>query len=184
MRALSTLLLTTLAWAHPPEGAVPEDQGHVVEVSFGSAQLFIKQPLRGEPDAPDTAVIPVASAMMLVEWLAQPRLGVASLFNLPLQADRRFVDGVLKEQFAAPTLAIGLRWTAVSLPVFRAARLGLQGAVLAGTTIGSREEDRLFPLLAGRTHIRTHNGASVYLGASWAFAKDTLAVLYGVGHRF
>ncbi len=81
-------------------------------------------------------------------------------------------------------MAVGVRFTAVTLPVFRAARMDLQLAALGGTTIGSREGDQLFPMLAGRTHIRTHRGAAIYIGASWAFAKDTLAVLYGVGHRF
>ncbi len=77
------ILVAGVAAAHPPEGVVPEDQGHVLEISFGSAQLFIEQPLTGAENAANSAVIPVASALVLVEWLAHPRLGVATLFNLP-----------------------------------------------------------------------------------------------------
>ncbi len=185
MRWLALLCLCAPTLAHEGEGPVAEDQGHVIEVSFGNAQLFIEQPLLAEQaDSGRTAVIPVSAALLMVEWLALPRLSVVTLFNMPLESDRRFVDGQLRESFAAPALATGVRWSPISVPVFRQARAELQLAALVGTTIGSQDEDFFFPLLAGRTHIRSRGGASIFLGASWAFAKETLAVIYGVGHRF
>lgn len=156
----------------------------MLEVTFGSSQLFDPQTVVGSGGRVVERTIPVTSALLMVEWLARDRLSVLSLFNLPLTTQKRFVDGEVSEDHVAASIAAGVRVSAIRLRVFAESHLELQLAALAGTTIGSTGEDRVFPLLAARIHFANRAGFALYLGGAFAFRKDTLAVLYGIGHRF
>ncbi|MFT3921264.1 MAG: hypothetical protein QM778_01890 [Myxococcales bacterium] len=120
----------------------------------------------------------------MLEWLAHPRIAVSSLFNLPLTTQKTVVDGALREEYVAPSVALGVRATALSIEVFEASHLELQFAALGGITIGSRSGDLVFPLAATRIHFSNPGGFALYLGTAFAFRKDTVALLYGIGHRF
>jgi hypothetical protein len=156
----------------------------VVEVTFGNAQLFAHQSVLRVSGQPKEQVVPVTSALLMIEWLMRDRLSLLGLFNLPLATQKIFVDGQIREEFNAPSVAAGVRLTAVRLDLFVDSRLELQLATLAGVTLGSRDGDKVFPMVAGRLHFANHAGFALYLGGAFAFKKDTMALLYGIGHRF
>jgi hypothetical protein len=184
---LPFLFATTPATTPAPCACVePPPEPQVLEVTFGSAQLFEDQAFTSAGGLVQEQVIPVTSALLMVEWLLRERLSVLSLFNLPLTTQKKLVDGQVQEEFVAPSIALGARFSALRLQVFAASHLELQLAALAGITIGSTSAsgDTVFPLAAGRIHFSNQNGFALYLGTAFAFRKDTLAVLYGIGHRF
>jgi hypothetical protein len=157
---------------------------HVVEITFGSSQLFAHQSILGKGGEVKEHVIPVTSALMMAEWLMHPRLSLLSIFNLPLVTQKIIVDGAISEQYVAPSVAAGLRFSVLRMDIFRASQLDLQVAGLGGITIGSQNGDVLFPLVAGRIHLSNRDGFALYFGSAYAFQKDTVAVLYGIGYRF
>ena len=167
------------ACAEPPAPRPPK-----LEITFGSSQLFAHQSIAGKAGGVEENVIPVTSALMMVEWLLRPRLSVLSMFNLPLVTQRIFVNGEIREDYVAPSIALGARLSALRLEIFSDTRLELQLAALAGVTIGSQNGDVIFPLAAGRVHLSNRDGFALYFGAAYAFQKDTVAVLYGIGYRF
>lgn len=184
---LLVLLWTSLAHAQsvvvrPPPP--PEPSRHAIEVTFGSAQLFNHQSILAKSGRVEREIIPVTSALLMFEWLAHSRVSVLSMFILPLTTQKTVVDGQLREEFVAPSIALGARVTALSFEVFAASHLELQVAALAGVTLGSSSGDVVFPLGAGRVHFSNPGGFALYLGTAFAFRKDTVALLYGIGHRF
>ena len=80
----------------------------------------------------------------MLEYLAHPRISVIHIFNLPLTTQKTVVDGQLREEFVAPSVALGARVTALSFEVFAESHLELQFAALAGFTLGSRSGDVVF----------------------------------------
>lgn len=164
--------------------APPAPTPQFIEVTFGSTQLFAHQSLIGENGAPKEQIIPVISALLMIEWLFRERASVLALANFPLGTQKVYSNGMATEDYLAPSVALGLRVSALRLTVFSASRLELQLAALGGVTIGSLDGDKLFPLAAVRLHFATQAGFALYLGSAFAFQKDTLAMLYGIGHRF
>ncbi|MES1204571.1 MAG: hypothetical protein ABUS79_01415 [Pseudomonadota bacterium] len=163
---------------------LPPTRAHVIEVTFGSAQLFSEQGILTTGGQTTERVIPVSSALMMIEWLFRERLSVLSFFNLPLGTQKTVVNGQAVEEFVAPSVPLGLRASLIRLEVFAASRLEFQVAAMGGVTIGSTSGDVLFPMIASRIHFASQNGFALYLGTAFAFQKDTLALLYGIGHRF
>lgn len=157
---------------------------HVLELTFGSAQLFFTQSMLTPVGEIQDKIIPVTAALIMAEWLAHPRLSVVGLVALPLETQSTVVDGEVREEYVAPSLAVGLRFSAFSFDVFRESALELQIAAMAGRTAGSLSGDRFYPLVAGRLHFHTGSGFTLYLGNGYAFAEGTHSVLYGIGHRF
>ena len=155
-----------------------------IEVTFGSSQLFNHQSILAKSGRVESEIIPVTSALLMLEYLAHPRISVIQLFNLPLTTQKTVVDGQLREEFVAPSVALGARVTALSFEVFAESHLELQFAALGGFTLGSRSGDVVFPLAASRIHFSNGSGFALYLGTAFAFRKDTVALLYGIGHRF
>lgn len=156
---------------------------HRLEVTFGSAQLFNHQSILTAGRI-EEQIVPVTSALFMVEWLLHDRLSVLTLFNLPLSTQKTVVDGMIQEEFVAPSVALGLRVSALRFDVFAGSRLEVQLAALGGVTVGSSSGDQVFPLAAGRLHFASSAGFALYLGGAFAFQRDTVAILYGIGHRF
>jgi len=154
-----------------------------LEVTFGSAQLFNHQSVLTAGRI-EEQIVPVTSALFMIEWLVHDRLSVLSLFNLPLTTQKTVVDGMIQEEFVAPSVALGLRVSALRFDVFAGSTLELQLAALGGVTVGSSSGDQVFPLAAGRFHFASSGGFALYLGGAFAFQRDTVAILYGIGHRF
>lgn len=154
-----------------------------LEVTFGSAQLFNHQSVLSAGRI-EEQIVPVTSALFMVEWLLHDRLSLLTLFNLPLTTQKTVVDGMIQEEFVAPSVALGLRVSALRFDVFAGSRLEVQLAALGGVTVGSTSGDQIFPLAAGRFHFASSGGFALYLGGAFAFQRDTVAILYGIGHRF
>jgi hypothetical protein len=157
---------------------------HVIEVTFGSSQLFIHQSILNKSGNVAREIIPVTSALIMIEWLFLRRFSLLSLFNLPLVTEKTVVDGQAREKFVAPSLATGLRFSAIRLDVFAHSKLEFQVAALVGFTLGGTDAAPVFPMAAGRIHFSNQAGFALYLGTAFAFQKDTVGVFYGIGHRF
>jgi len=166
------------------EAAVPEPVPRL-EISFGSTQLFISQSIYGNDAQLRQQVVPVTAALFLFEYLFLDRFSAALVFNLPLETQRTLAaDGTVREEYAAPVLMTGVSWAPASFELFKASRLDLQFAAQFGTTLGSELGDRVFPMATSRLHFVSKQGFALYVGASWAFQKETVALIYGIGHRF
>lgn len=157
---------------------------HVIEVTFGTAQLFNRESVSTDSGSVDGEVIPVSSALLMTEWLFMPQLSLVGLATLPLEEQAVLVDGELRYEFAAPSLALGVRGTLYGFQAFWDSTVELQLAAFGGRTLGSSSGDRFFPLLAGRLHVRTREGFALYIGGAYAFERVTAALIYGIGHRF
>lgn len=156
-----------------------------LEISFGSSQLFIKQSIYGSASRLEQRVVPVTAALFLFEYLFLESFSAALVFNLPLETQRTLEpDGTIREEYAAPVLLTGVTWAPASFEFFKASRLEPQFAAQVGTTLGSELGDTVFPMVTSRMHFVSKQGFTLYLGASWAFQKETLALIYGLGYRF
>lgn len=151
---------------------------HSVEFSFGASQLFATL------TEPRVRTIPTPSALFLAEVFLWRRFAAVGLFNLPLGTQKVYANGKLEETYSPPVAALGLRGNPMEVEVLSHSRLEVQLALLAARTFGSLDGDTLFPLSAIRFHLARESGFSMYLGASWAFQKQTFALIYGVGNRF
>jgi hypothetical protein len=185
-----TLMLSIAAVAQADAPCAPTDAHEpfakqTLEVTFGSGQLFNRQSIVTKSGRVEEQVIPVSSALLMVEWLFHDRVSALSLFNLPLNTQKTVSsDGTARDEFVAPSLSLGMRWSPLRFDVFAASRLELQLAGLAGVTFGSSAGDLVFPLAAGRLHFSNREGFALYLGGAFAFRRDTVAIVYGIGHRF
>lgn len=184
-----TLVLWVAAAARADAPCGPSDMHaplaeQTLEVTFGSGQLFNRQSIVTKSGRVEEQIIPVSSALLMVEWLFHDRLSLAGLFNLPLNTQKTVSNGMARDEFVAPSVSLGLRWSALRFDVFAASRLELQLAALGGVTIGSSAGDLVFPLAAGRLHFSNREGFALYLGGAFAFRRDTVAIVYGIGHRF
>jgi len=168
------------------ETRVDEEPKHVMELSFGSALLYVEQPLLDDYRiTTDSRVMPVPSVVMLAEWLVRPRWSLAGMLNIPTEPIRRVQDdGGFTEEHSAAALALGVSYVPFQVRVSETSRFQPQLGLLAGRTINNSIEDNVFLLGVARLHLHTDAGFSMYLGAAFAGQRDTLAFLYGVGHRF
>jgi hypothetical protein len=166
-----------------PAAAAPPPRQYL-EVTFGNSQLFAHQSFLGAAGTTREEIIPVPSALLMIEWLWHERFSALTFVNFPLDTQKVVVNGAVQESYDAPSLAVGIRVTAIRFEVFTASRLELQLAALGGVTVGSENGDKVFPLAAGRIHFCNRDGFALYLGGAFAFHKDTAALLYGIGHRF
>lgn len=157
---------------------------HILELTFGNAQLFFTQSLLTPSGEVRDEIIPVTAALLMAEWLAHARFSVLSMVALPLEAQATVVDGEVREEYVAPSIALGVRGSLFSFDIFRESALEFQLAAMVGRTLGSISGDRFYPLVAGRLHFHTDEGFTLYVGNGYAFAEGTHSVLYGIGHRF
>ncbi len=172
------------AAACPTKAPEPSDAEQLLEFTFGSAQVFFRQSLVTPSSEIGDEAIPVSSALLMGEWLASERWAALLLFNLPLEAQSTLRDGQLTQEFVAPSLALGARFSVFGLKLLGSSRVELQLAAMAGRTLGSPSGDRFFPLGAARIHFHTRAGFTLYVGSASAFSENTTAIIYGIGHRF
>lgn len=156
---------------------------HTLEVSFGTTQNF-NEPSRWTE--PGRRILPTTSATLIAELLLNRWWAVGGFFNLPLVESRALqADGTMTWEAADPVLALGGRWAPVQREVLGGKGLAaLQLGVFLGTTVTSIQGDSVVPVLTTRLHLHDATGLTVYLGASWAFVRESLALSYGLGYRF
>lgn len=170
--------------ALPANKTTPRLDDHVLELTFGNAQLFFTQSLLTADGQVRDQIIPVSAALLMAEWLIIPRLSVIGLVALPLETQATVVDGEARQEFVAPSAAAGARLSLFSFDVFKESAVEMQLAAMVGRTLGSLGGDRFYPLVAARLHFHTSSGFTLYLGNGYAFAEGTHSVIYGIGHRF
>ncbi len=169
------LLWCLPADAHEPDAKAPE---HTFELSFGQSQLFDIPPLEvARRDA-----IPTSSAVFIYEHFLPREFHVVSLFNLPLSTTKVLTDDGVVERFASPSIALGVAWSGLGFEVKEFVRVEMQFGLLGGAVVS--RNGRFFPLGSARVAIRRTDGFGLYIGAAGAFRVDTVALVYGVGHRF
>ena len=152
-----------------------------LEFTFGQSMLIVDQALFGQAEE---RILPVQSALFLGEYLWKPRLSVAGFVNVPTTPIRHLVAGDIVEEHSAGAMALGLGWAPIHPQVSEKAWFKPQLAGFAGRTFRSTSGDQFFPMAALKLNLTTAEGFTMYAGSAYAFREDTLAVIYGVGHRF
>ncbi len=148
----------------------------VFEVTFGTTVLF-------QPSAGDVSNIPVSSALLIYEHFLTPSLHLVGGLNLPMSSQSTVLpDGRTKESYAPASALLGLNFTAYEWRFRKSAQLELQVGALAGRVLAA--EGRYYPLLVGRVHVLKDQGFGLYVGTAYAFRVETMALVYGAGHRF
>ncbi len=189
---LLPLLLCLNAHAEGSPGAADDGQTvsskqlpPIVELSFGRSQLFAELTGSKLNDVGPGGLVPTSSVLFLGEWLMAPKWGLLAAFNLPLTTQRTVqADGTVFEERVAPSYVAGIRYSLLSFDLRPRAILDIQGTLLVGRTFNSDEGDFFFPLSGLRLHLARPNGPGMYAGVTWAFQKETLALLYGISRRF
>lgn len=178
------MCLLSLSFAQDAE---PEPIEPRLELSFGSGLLFVEQAFvtEGLSAQSEERVVPVPSWLLLGEYMWTPRWSSAVMLNVPLSTVRRIDrDGQTYEQHSAAAVGLGVAFSPVNLPVLSNATFRPQVALLGGRTINDLEQNVFFPLLVNRFVLVSPSGTSLYGGVAYAFQEETLAVIYGIGHRF
>jgi hypothetical protein len=159
----------------------------VIEISFGASHLDIDYAFKvKKTDAGDERRYPVTSALFIVEWLAFRTVTVATMLNIPLMPRREISGGTTTERNVATAVGAGLTWIPLSFDAFKRATFECQAGVLGCITFNSTSShgNYPFPLSFVRFRIVSFKGTAVYIGTSYAVKKDSIALLYGIGHRF
>ncbi len=160
---------------------------HLLEFSFGSSLLYVEQPLHdGYAAVTESRVLPVPSVLVLGEWLVRPRWIIAGILNIPTAPIRVLKeDGeTYTEESATAAVAIGGAHVPFQVRVGDKSIFQPQLGLMVGRSINHSVEDTFFPMAVCRLHLHTQTGFSMYFGAAFAGRRDTLALIYGVGHRF
>ena len=165
-----------------PAATVGFGKEYLLEFSFGQSHLFI--PPDVAPQGVPVVTLPTSASLLLGELLLSQRFAVATIFNIPNGPQKTVVDGKTIDEKIAMAVAAGVRVSPVGFDLRKDAHLELQLAAFVGQTFGGTAQSITFPMLAGRLHLSRPDGFAMYLGASWTFRKDTLALFYGGGHRF
>ncbi|MEE2755404.1 MAG: hypothetical protein VYA30_02030 [Myxococcota bacterium] len=183
-KALMILTILPISVGHASDGNDTKPFQQLLEISFGQSQLFIEPTHRDLAQNNTVERLPTTSALFLAEWLFSEKLSLMGAFTLPLTTQQILIDGELYHEKAAPTASVGLRWSAVGFEVRKGTRIEIQLAGLVGTSIGSQLGDIVFPTLGSRVVLLRVDGFGLYAGSTWSFRRDTLALIYGIGHRF
>ena len=178
------MLLLSLAFAQEPKFEEGESR---LELSFGSGLLFVEQAFvrDGFPNQTQQRVVPVPSWLLLGEYLWTPRWSSAVMLNVPLSTVRRIDEnGDIYEAHSAAAAGLGFAFSPVSLTVLSKSTFRPQVALLGGRTLNDLDRNVFFPLLVTRMVLISPSGTGLYGGLAYAFQEETLALIYGIGHRF
>ncbi|HJN73972.1 MAG TPA: hypothetical protein QGF58_08580 [Myxococcota bacterium] len=180
------LLLVSLSLAaEPPQDEPAPEKTFLLadrlEFTFGQSMVIVDQALYGQDEE---RILPVQGSLFLGEYLWRPRVSIVGLVNVPQTPIRHLVDGDIVEEHSAGAIAAGAAWAPAVLQLSESAFFKPQVAGLAGRTFRSTAGDQFFPMAAVKLNMSTYAGFTMYVGGAYAFREDTLAVIYGVGHRF
>jgi hypothetical protein len=179
------IILILLSWTLCAAGAedkVKKEQ--ILEFSFGTSQMYIKDSDRLELANKEKITLPTNSALLIGEYIIFKRLGGTLIFNLPLSSQKFIVDNRIEEERASPYLGLGPRWSLLRLNIFDRAFFEPQLAAFMGTLFLEDWKLEGVPVLAGRAHLSTKDGFTMYLGSFYIVGIESMTVFYGVGHRF
>ena len=115
----------------------------------------------------------------------EPRWSSTVMLNVPLSTVQRIEqNGEIFEGHSAAAVGVGAAFSPFILPVLSQATFRPQLALLGGRTLNDLEKNVFFPMVVSRMVLVSHSGTSLYGGVAYAFGEETLAVIYGIGHRF
>jgi hypothetical protein len=169
------------------EREVNELPEFLLEFSFGSSLVYVEQPLLDSDSVmSQKRVLPVPSVLILAEWLIRPRWKVAALVNIPTSPIRVLDETgtTYTEEASTAAIAIGGSYVPFQVRIGEKSVFQPQIGLMVGRTVNHSVEDGYFPMAVARLHVHTNEGFTMYAGAAFAGRRDTLALLYGVGHRF
>ena len=156
---------------------------HKLEISFGQSLLYLKTDPSVNDDTRSRS-LPMSSALFLGEWLLNRDFAYLSAITIPLTTQQTLVNGQLYHRKSSPTVSFGGRWSAFGFSASEETRCELQVAAMLGRTFNTDLSGRFFPTVGSRIIFLKNDGFSLYAGTTWSFTLETLALIYGVGHRF
>jgi hypothetical protein len=179
---ITLILFLYILCAAGAEEKVKKEQ--IFEFSFGTSQMYIKDTERQELSNKEKITLPTNSALLIGEYIFFKRLGGTLIFNLPLSSQKFIVDNRIEEERASPYLGLGPRWSPLHINIFDRAFFEPQLAAFMGTLFLEDWKLKAVPVLAGRLHLSTKDGFTMYLGSFYIVGIEAMTVFYGVGHRF
>lgn len=165
----------------------PKENKYTIEVSFGFALMNIDSAFKTEKiNDQEVRKYPVPSSCFLLEWLGFDRVTFGGMVNIPVNTSKEKSGNSVEEKNVATALGAGFTLIPLRFEPFSFSSFELQTGILGCTTVNSTSSrgNFIFPMTFFRFRVIARGGFSLYLGLSYAFQKDTLALLYGVGHRF
>jgi hypothetical protein len=155
---------------------------HWVDVTVGTTYGFPAKLVGKYGD--DTELIPTTSALFMAEYALFSRFRLAALYDLTVTTEKKIIGGVTVEEPLPSRVALGVVWAPFRFDFAKTSRMELQGYGFMGMTI--EKKPRPVPIALGRIHLMQDKskGVGVYLGTSYQFVLNKVAVLYGVGYRF
>jgi hypothetical protein len=156
-----------------------------LELSFSSAEKFYNQSVYDPTGFITRRAIPVSTLRPTGEWLfAQQRASLFLALDLPLEPRVELREDELIQTYVSPSVLSGLRLALFSLDVLEETKLEMQLEGSLGWLLAPKEVNRLFPSAGWRLHVRDVNGFTLFVGLAFEFRLNSLALIYGVGHRF
>jgi hypothetical protein len=155
-----------------------------LELSFGSTEKFYNQTLYDPAGIVTRRAIPVSTIRPVIDWLFHPDASVWLAFDLPLEPRSELRDDVVVQTYVPPSIMAGARLSVVSVNVLKELWLDLQIDGGLGWSLSRSDENRLFPQLGWRLHLRDQDGFTAYAGSSYEFRMNVAALVYGAGHHF
>lgn len=155
-----------------------------LELSFGSTEKFYNQTLYDPAGFVTRRAIPVSTIRPVIDWLFHPDASVWLAFDLPLEPRSELREDVVVQTYVPPSIMAGARLSVVSVNVLKELWLDLQIDGGLGWSLSRSDENRLFPQLGWRLHLRDQDGFTAYAGSSYEFRMNVAALVYGAGHHF
>jgi hypothetical protein len=178
----------TLSSAHAADGDQANQwRNYYFELSFGNSILFMDQ---GYQDNSSGEVkhntLPVSSYLFTAEWRATERFSVAAAWNLPFTTVKRVKGTSVTEKYVAPSYGGGLTFSVYTFKVSDVTAIEPEIGVLLFRTYKSvsKDGDFFFPIGFFKLNIARDSGMNIYIGVTQAPAKNTTALVYGIGQRF
>lgn len=166
----------------PCSDAKPARLEHLVEFTFGTSQLFNRGP--GSAVA-GSRILPTQAALLLAEYFFNEAWGLAAFLNIPLGSAQVVVNGELVTAVPDSVLAVGGRWAPLRFDIIqKRVRTEIQLSAFVGRTLSFTANDTFLPVVAARVHLHDNGGFAMYVGTSWAFLRESLSLIYGIGYRF
>lgn len=182
------LLLATPAGAAEPAPCTPCEAPKkpparsTFEFSLASSHPFPIEHIGKYDD--DVDIVPVSTVLLLLEYIITPSWRTRFFYDLALTTDKRIIAGEVEERVIPSSLGFGLTWVPWRFSFLKSSQVEFQGTIYAGMIL--EEPVEFFPWASGRIHLMqdSNTGVGIYLGAMFAFVRNTAGPFYGVSYRF
>jgi hypothetical protein len=184
-----TMLMTGVVSALHADQADPSAawRNYYFELSFGNSILFLDQGYTNSSSgAVSHSTLPVSSYLFTLEWRATEKISIAGAWNLPFTTVKRVSGSGISEKYVAPSYGAGITFIPHSFKVSETTVIEPEIAVLLFRTYKSTSSggDFFFPAGVFKLNVARDSGMDIFIGVTQAPAKNTTALLYGIGQRF